>query len=59
MLYATTLGPLTGTPFNLTTLSYDGSLDMGLLVDPVAVGDPGGLRACLEVAYADLIRAGR
>ncbi len=59
VLYTATLGPLTGTPFNLTTLSYDGSLDMGLLVDPVAVADPGGLRACLEAAYADLIRAGR
>ncbi len=52
------LGPLTGTPFNLTTLSYDGNLDMGLLVDPVAVEDPTGLRSCLEDAYAELIRAG-
>ena len=51
-----TLGPLTGTPFNLTTLSYDGSLDMGLLVDPVAVEDPGELRACLEQAYLELCR---
>jgi hypothetical protein len=53
-----TLGPLTGTPFNLTTLSYDGSLDMGLLVDPVAVDDPAGLRSCLEEAYAELIQSG-
>jgi WS/DGAT/MGAT family acyltransferase len=52
-----TLGPLTGTPFNLTTLSYDGSLDIGLLVDPVAVENPGELRACLEEAYLDLCRA--
>jgi WS/DGAT/MGAT family acyltransferase len=51
-----TLGPLTGTPFNLTTLSYDGSLDMGLLVDPVAIPDPGELRACLEQAYLELCR---
>jgi WS/DGAT/MGAT family acyltransferase len=49
-----TLGPLTGTPFNLTTLSYDGSLDMGLLIDPVAVEDPGVLRACLEESYREL-----
>ena len=40
VLYTTALGPLTGTPFNLTTLSYDGSLDMGLLVDPVALKIP-------------------
>ena len=52
--HSSTLGPLTGTPFNLTTLSYDGSLDMGLLVDPVAVEDPGELRACLEAAYLEL-----
>jgi WS/DGAT/MGAT family acyltransferase len=54
--HSSTLGPLTGTPFNLTTLSYDGSLDMGLLVDPVAVEDPGELRVCLEEAYVDLCR---
>jgi diacylglycerol O-acyltransferase / wax synthase len=59
VLYNAALGPLAGTPFNLTTLSYDGSLDMGLLVDPVAVEDPAGLRACLEEAYAAVIRAAR
>jgi diacylglycerol O-acyltransferase len=55
VLYNTTLGPLAGTPFNLTTISYDGSLDMGLLVDPVAVEDPVELRTCLEEAYQELI----
>jgi diacylglycerol O-acyltransferase len=55
VLHTTALGPLAGTPFNLTTLSYDGSLDMGLLVDPVAVADPAGLRDCLEDAYRELI----
>lgn len=57
VLYNTTLGPLAGTPFNLTTISYDGSLDMGLLIDPVAVEDPVGLRTCLEEAYRELIHA--
>ncbi len=56
VVYNATLGPLTGTPFNLTTISYDGSLDMGLLVDPVAVAEPGDLRLCLEEAYSDLVR---
>ena len=56
VLHNSALGPLTGTPFNLTTLSYDGSLDMGLLVDSAAISDPGHLRACLAEAYADLIR---
>jgi WS/DGAT/MGAT family acyltransferase len=57
VLHSATLGPLAGTPFNLTTISYDGSLDMGLLVDPVAVESPGELRVCLEEAYGDLTRA--
>ena len=58
VLHNATLGPLTGTPFNLTTLSYDGSLDMGLLVDPVAVPDPGELRSCLQDAFTELVSGG-
>ena len=58
VLHNATLGPLTGTPFNLTTLSYDGSLDMGLLVDPVAVQDPGELRSCLQDAFTELVSGG-
>lgn len=42
------LGPLVGVAFNLTLLSYHGSLDMGLHVDPAAVEDPALLRRCLE-----------
>jgi diacylglycerol O-acyltransferase len=57
VLYTSTLGPVAGTAFNLTTVSYDGSLDMGLFVDPVAVEDPEGLRSSLEEAYADLLIA--
>ena len=34
VLYNLSLGPLAGAPFNLTTVSYDGSLDMGLLWSP-------------------------
>jgi hypothetical protein len=30
--------------FNLTLLSYNGSLDMGLNIDPVAVAEPDRLR---------------
>jgi hypothetical protein len=57
VLHTAPLGPLTGTPFNLTTFSYNGSLDMGLLIDPAAVQDPEGLRTALEEAYTELIRA--
>jgi diacylglycerol O-acyltransferase / wax synthase len=59
VLHNATLGPLTGTPFNLTTLSYEGSLDMGLLVDPVAVPDPGHLRSCLQDAFTELVSGGK
>jgi WS/DGAT/MGAT family acyltransferase len=48
------LGPMAGTAFNLTTLSYKGQLDMGCLVDPAAVTDPALLRRCLVEAYDEL-----
>jgi diacylglycerol O-acyltransferase len=55
VLDTTTMGPVSGTAFNLTTISYDGDLHMGLLVDPVAVDDPVDLRVCIEEAYAQLL----
>jgi WS/DGAT/MGAT family acyltransferase len=55
VIHNTAMGPLTGTPFNLTTISYDGSMDMGLFVDPVAVADPSGLKGCLQEAFGELI----
>jgi len=48
-------GPLAGTAFNLTMMSYAGGLDMGLLVDPVAIDHPEDLRDHLDVAYRQLI----
>ncbi len=51
-------GPLAGTAFNMTTMSYAGQLDMGLFVDPVAVDDVAGLRDHVEAAYEELIAAG-
>jgi len=52
------LGPVAGTAANITTISNNGSLDMGLLCDPVAVEDPAGLRRNIEDAYNDLLKAG-
>jgi WS/DGAT/MGAT family acyltransferase len=49
------LGPMAGTAFNLTTLSYKGQLDMGCLVDAAAVDDPALLRRCLVEAYDELL----
>jgi WS/DGAT/MGAT family acyltransferase len=52
------MGPVAGTAFNLSALSYRGSLDIGVFVDPAAVDDPAGLRDCLAHGYARLLDAG-
>jgi hypothetical protein len=44
--------------FNLTLLSYCGSLDMGLHLDPAAVTEPGRLRSLLADAFDELIDVG-
>ncbi len=49
------IGPLTGTAFNLTMLSYDGSLDMGLHIDRAAVEAPDLLAQCIAHAYRELL----
>jgi hypothetical protein len=49
------LGPLAGTAFNLTTMSYRGSMCMGLVVDPAAVDDPPALLDDVERAYSEII----
>ncbi len=51
------VGPLGGVAFNLTLLSYDHSLDMGVNIDTAAVTDPDLLRACLVRAFKDLLAA--
>jgi len=51
------IGPLAGTAFNLTTMSYRGSMCMGLVVDPAAISDPDQLLADIEQAYCDLLGA--
>jgi WS/DGAT/MGAT family acyltransferase len=52
------LGPLAGTAFNLTTMSYRGWLFLGLVTDPAAVGDPDELLAALDESYDELLSAG-
>jgi diacylglycerol O-acyltransferase len=49
------VGPLGGVAFNLTLLSYLGSLDMGLNIDTAAVSDPVLLHACMAAAFDDLL----
>jgi hypothetical protein len=55
ILWTGTLGPVAGTAFNLTAMSYDDSFDIGLHVDPVAVGDWDDLRRCIEAGFQELL----
>ena len=52
------IGPLAGTAFNLTTMSYRGWLFLGLTVDLAAVTDPDGLMEQLDRSYDALLAAG-
>ena len=52
------VGPTGGTAWNLTLMSYDGKLDMGLNVDAGAVEDPEALRDTISAEFAALIAAG-
>ena len=49
------IGPLAGTAWNLTTMSVNGNLDMGLHIDSGAVAEPVLLRTCVESALDELI----
>lgn len=49
------LGPLGGTAFNLTTMSYRCRLDMGLHVDTGAVQDPALLLRCITESFDELL----
>ena len=44
------VGPLGGVAFNLTLMSYLGSLDMALNIDTAAVTEPELLTECLDDA---------
>lgn len=51
------VGPLGGVAFNLTLLSYDHSLDMGVNIDSAAITEPELLRDCLARAFKALAAA--
>jgi hypothetical protein len=51
------IGPLGGVAFNLTLMSYLGSLDMALNIDTAAVTEPELLTACLERSFRQLAKA--
>ncbi|HYL53473.1 MAG TPA: wax ester/triacylglycerol synthase domain-containing protein [Acidimicrobiia bacterium] len=49
-------GPRTGSPLNVTMLSYCDELHLGCNIDPAAVVDPEAFLIDLRDAYAELIR---
>jgi diacylglycerol O-acyltransferase len=51
------IGPIGGTAWNLTLMSYDGTLDMGLNADLAAVRDPAALRDAIAAEFAALLSA--
>jgi hypothetical protein len=52
------MGPVAGTGWNITMMSYAGTLFMGVHIDPVAVEDTDLLLRSLREAYAELLAAG-
>ncbi len=52
------MGPVAGTAWNITMLSYGGTLNIGVQMDPAAVDDPDLLMRSLREGYAELLAAG-
>ena len=50
------MGPVAGAAFNITTMSFRGSLNMGVVIDTAAVEDPALLVRCLKHAYRDVLK---
>ncbi len=52
------IGPLAGSAFNLTLMSYRGVLNLGLHVDTGMIVEPARLRIDIEESFDELIAAG-
>lgn len=52
------MGPVAGTAWNITLMSYAGKLDVGVHIDPAAVEDTELLMRSLREAFADLLIVG-
>lgn len=59
LLHNIPIGPLSGVAFNLTLLSYDSHLDMGLNTDAAAVTEPELLHEHLVASIDDFVQVGR
>src|SRR5439155_528221 len=52
------MGPVAGTGWNITMMSYAGELNIGVHIDPVAVEDPDLLMRSLKDGFRELVSAG-
>jgi hypothetical protein len=52
------LGPLGGTAFNASMLSYAGMINVGVHIDNTAVDDPELLVECLNAQFEELLSYG-
>ncbi len=52
------VGPLAGSAFNLTMMSYRGMLNLGLHIDTGMIDEPDRLRDAIDESFAELIAAG-
>ena len=52
------VGPVAGTAFNQTMLSYNGTLFVGMNIDTRAVDEPALLHSLMKDSYRDLINLG-
>ena len=48
------IGPIAGAACNATLMSYNGSLDIGIMVDPMAITDPPRLAELVQAALDEL-----
>jgi WS/DGAT/MGAT family acyltransferase len=55
LLHNYPVGPVAGTAFNLTSLSYRGNMDMGLHIDAGAVPEPEILRSEMQAALERIV----
>jgi hypothetical protein len=51
------IGPVAATAGNVTMMSYDGQIHLGLHLDPRAIEDPDRFRAEVEAAFAGFVAA--
>jgi WS/DGAT/MGAT family acyltransferase len=48
-------GPMTGAAMNITLLSYQGDLNLGVTTDPAAIPDPDVLLECLQEGFDEVL----